>query len=206
MLAVARSVASAGATCPEDMRFIPAGAFRMGTAKDDAMRGFDERVLGDVDVGGYCVDQFEFPNKRGQVPLVTVSWTDAKRRCEAQSKRLCSEQEWEKACKGPQSERFPYGNEFDPAACNTDDGSGKERGLKASGRFAKCRSGFGVADLSGNAAEWVSTPYATGADKTQKGGSFGRPDYAARCSARKNGAPSSVSPEVGLRCCANSSR
>ncbi|MFL5319514.1 MAG: formylglycine-generating enzyme family protein [Myxococcaceae bacterium] len=185
------------------MRFVPASAFKMGTAGDDPMRGFDERGLASVDVSGFCIDVYEYPNKRGGSPTVNVSWNDAKRLCEGKGKRLCSEAEWEKACKGPGNARFPYGNTFDPNACNTEDDTGEDRTLTAAGRFAKCRSGYGIADMSGNVAEWTSSAYATNADKTQKGGSFDRPDYAARCSARKNGSPAARSPEVGFRCCSD---
>ena len=207
MLAVARSLGGAGdaTTCPDDMRFIPTGAFRMGSAKDDPMRGLDDRILGDMQVAGFCVDQFEFPNQRGTLPLVGVTFDGAKKKCEALGKRLCSEPEWERACKGPTSTRFPYGSEFDPSACNTDDGSGQEHALKESGRYAKCRSGFGVADLSGNAAEWVA-PTGSTAERTQKGGSFSRPDYSDRCAARKTSVATSQSDEVGFRCCVSPSR
>ena len=54
---------------------------------------------------------------------------------------------------------------------------------------------------SADLAEWTASPYAGGSDRAQKGGAFDRPDYAARCSARKNGAPGSRADEVGFRCC-----
>lgn len=193
----------AGRSCPAGMKLVPEGTFKMGTAKDDPMMGFDERALGAVEVPAFCVDEYKYPNQTGAPPLVNVSWPTAKSLCEAKGKRLCSEQEWEKACKGPQSTRFPYGNTFDASACNTEDGAGEDREIAAAGKLSRCRSGYGVADLSGNVAEWTSTVYAGNVDRTQKGGSFDRPDYAARCSARRNGAPSSKSAEVGFRCCAN---
>ena len=167
------------------------------------MMGFDEKALKSVDVPAYCIDIFEYPDRRGVLPTVNVTWNDAKRLCEAKSKRLCTEEEWEKACKGPGGLRFPYGNPFDANVCNTEDDSGEDRTLAPSGKFGRCRSAYGVADMSGNVAEWTSSPYAANADMTQKGGSFGRPDYAARCSARKNGSPTSHSQEVGFRCCAS---
>lgn len=189
--------------CADGMRFITTGSFKMGTSGDDPMRGFDERNLASVEVPGFCIDVYEYPNRRNAAPTVNVSWNDAKRICEGKGKRLCSEAEWEKACKGPGNARFPYGNQFDPNACNTEDDTGEDRSLAGAGRFPKCRSGFGIADMSGNVAEWTATPYAANQDKTQKGGAFDRPDYAARCSARKNGGPNSRSPEVGFRCCAD---
>ncbi len=189
-------VAGQEGPCADGMRLVAAGTFKMGTAADDSMRGFDEKALSTIEVGAYCIDQFEFPNKRGANPTVNVGFADAKRLCEGKGKRLCSEEEWEKGCKGPGNARWPYGNVFDANACNTEDETGEDRTLSPSGRFAKCRSGFGVADLSGNASEWT-------ADKVIKGGSFARADFAVRCSARQAGGAGGKSAEVGFRCCAD---
>jgi formylglycine-generating enzyme required for sulfatase activity len=184
------------------MKLIPAGSFRQGTARDDPMIGFDERPLTTVEVRAFCVDEFEYPNRRGTVPKVKVSWLAAKRTCEKEHKRLCSETEWEKACKGPSQLRFPYGNKFDASACGTEDAAGHDRALATAGRYSRCRSGYGVVDLSGNAAEWTATAY-PGGGKVVKGGAFNKQDYAARCSARKDTRASNHSSEVGFRCCAD---
>jgi formylglycine-generating enzyme required for sulfatase activity len=192
----AASVGAAGSdgSCADGMRPVAAGSFKMGTAKDDEMLNFDEKSLESVDVSAFCVDLFEFPNKRGVTPTVNVSWSDAKRLCEGRGKRLCSESEWEKACKGPGNARWPYGSTFDANACNTEDDVGDDRTIAPSGRFAKCRSGYGVADLSGNIAEWTL-------ERQQKGGSFSKPDYAVRCSARKAVTSGAKAADVGFRCC-----
>lgn len=189
--------------CPDGMKFINAGNFKMGTSRDDPMMGFDEKILASTSVSAYCIDIYEYPNRRGGTPKVGVSWADAQRSCEGRGKRLCSESEWERACKGPGNARYPYGNTYDADACNTEDELGEDRPLATSGRFQKCRSGFGIADMSGNAAEWTESSYSGGADKAQKGGSFSKPDYAARCSARKNGSPGSRGADIGFRCCAD---
>jgi formylglycine-generating enzyme required for sulfatase activity len=167
------------------------------------MMGFDERALGAMEVDAFCIDTYEYPNRLGEQPMVNVTWNDAKKLCETRGKRLCTELEWEKACKGPQSARFPYGDAFDPNACNTERKGGDDREISGAGMFPLCVSGYGVRDLSGNVAEWTATPFAGHADRTQKGGSFDRPDYAARCSARRSGAPATKAPEVGFRCCAD---
>jgi serine/threonine protein kinase/formylglycine-generating enzyme required for sulfatase activity len=182
--------------CPEGTRLVAGGTFKMGTAADDPMMGFDERKLSPVDVAAFCVDLFEFPNKRGVSPTVNVAHSDAKRLCEGKGKRLCTEEEWEKACKGQGNARWPFGNTFDPTVCNTEDDSGEKRSLVPSGRFGKCRSGYAAADMAGNAAEWTS-------EKLVKGGSFASSDYAVRCSARRAGASISKSPEIGFRCCSD---
>jgi formylglycine-generating enzyme required for sulfatase activity len=201
--AVAPAAPVAPGACPAGMKHIPAGTFPMGTSPDERTKGFDERALTHEDVPAFCMDEYEFPNIPDSSPRVDVSWSEAKAACARVGKRLCTEPEWEKACKGPRHLRFPYGNSFDPNVCNTEDSFGDDRALAHSGQFAKCRSGYGVADLSGNVAEWTATAYTNNADMTQKGGAFDRPDYAARCSARKNGAPSDRTPTVGFRCCAD---
>jgi serine/threonine protein kinase/formylglycine-generating enzyme required for sulfatase activity len=188
---------AAEGACPEGMAFVAAGPFKMGTARDDPMMGFDEKPLATVSVEGFCIDVYEHPNKKGVVPMVSVAFPEAQRLCASQGKRLCSEAEWEKSCRGRSALRWPYGGTFEATACNTEDESGEARALAPAGRFAKCRSIFGVADLSGNAAEWT-------AERIIKGGTFAGGDYAVRCSARKNGAVSLKSPQVGFRCCVGS--
>jgi formylglycine-generating enzyme required for sulfatase activity len=97
--------------------------------------------------------------------------------------------------------RFPYGDSFDANACNTEKKGGEDRSISGAGTFPSCSSGYGVKDLSGNVAEWTATPFAGHLDHTQKGGSYDRPDYAARCSARRGGGVSVKAAEVGFRCC-----
>ncbi len=125
--------ATAPQSCPDGMVFVPAGAFKMGTADDDPMMGFDERKLGPVMQGAYCVDAFEYPNRKGARPQAAVSWAEAKGLCEREQKRLCTEPEWEKACKGPASARFPYGQGFDVNACNTEGPNGADRSARRVG-------------------------------------------------------------------------
>ncbi|WP_225410949.1 protein kinase domain-containing protein [Stigmatella hybrida] len=189
-------------SCPPGMKLVSGGAFKMGTAPDDPDQASDERPLESRQVPSFCVDEFEHPNQAGALPTVNVSWLEAKDACQNAGKRLCTEEEWEKACKGAGNARFPYGNTFDADRCSTDDAAGTDRVLAEAGRFPQCRSSYGVADLSGNVAEWTATPYAGGADMTQKGGAFNRSAFAVRCSARLNGLPSARSGTVGFRCCA----
>jgi len=179
--------------CPEGTRPVPAGPFKMGTAPADPMMSFDEKALTTTTVAAFCIDVYEYPNQRGTQPLVGVSWADGQRLCEERGRRLCTEAEWEKACKGPSALRWPYGDTFDAIACNTEDEAGDPRALGPSGRSAKCRSGFGVMDLSGNVSEWTQ-------EKVMKGGSYASSDYAVRCSARKSTSGAKTS-EVGFRCC-----
>jgi len=38
----------------------------------------------------FCVDTYEWPNKKGEKPLVLVQWIEAKKHCESAGKRLCA--------------------------------------------------------------------------------------------------------------------
>lgn len=195
----AAALAAPVGDCPAGMRLVSGGAFKMGRSDDDALASPDERPVASIQVSSFCVDEYEFPNRAGAMPKVAVAWEEARGTCEREGKRLCTEEEWEKACKGPGNSRFPFGEEQAVGACNTAASPG---GLAASGRFERCKSGYAVMDLAGNAAEWTATRVGAQA-YALKGGAFDQPDPASRCSARSNGVPTVRSNAVGFRCCAS---
>jgi len=180
--------------CPEHMLRIPAGSFKMGTEREDPYLSFEDLPASSREGGSFCIDTHEYPNRPGQLPMVNVAWAKAQELCQSQGKRLCTEAEWEKACRGSQGLRWPYGNAFADGTCNTASEAGTPGVLAALGRFPRCRSPYGALDMSGNAAEWT-------AEKVAKGGSFASSDAGVRCAARNLRA--AASPETGFRCCAN---
>ena len=190
--------------CSEGMVYVYGGTLRMGSAPDDPMRRPGEKSNEPIGVASFCIDRYEFPNKPGNPPKVNVSWYEAKAACESQGKRLCKEAEWERACKGPENHRYPYGNEFSDATCNTADKDGSARKLNVAGAHNKCRSVFGVYDMSGNVREWTVSHIAVGnAALVVKGGSAIRPDWATRCAVRDFATPNQTSSLIGFRCCSN---
>ena len=145
----------------------------------------------------FCVDRYEYPNRAGEKPALLVSWTLAKKTCESQQKRLCTEDEFNFACEGEQMLPYTYGYVRDPEACNIDrpyrkrerklylyDRCMKKPACKAelekldqrlpSGSMPRCVSPFGVYDLNGNINEWVALPGKKYPDRSGlKGGWWG---------------------------------
>lgn len=189
--------------CPRGMIPIKPGKFVFGSAADDPMRGFGDRAAASVSGGAFCVDVYEYPNRRGRNPGVHVNWTQARNLCLKRGRRLCTEQEWERACKGPAGMRYSTGHEVPSGDCNVSDPE-NPRVPGAIGAFKKCRSGYGVADMSGNVAEWTASSWSRSVqDRVVKGGAADQAGYTARCSARVNENRSARQANLGFRCCAD---
>jgi formylglycine-generating enzyme required for sulfatase activity len=190
--------------CPPGMQKIPGGTASIGSDASDDLRNFGDRSVSKVDLKSYCIDQYEFPNQPGVLPKVAAPFTEAEALCKNAGKRLCSEDEWEAACRGPQNLRFPYGTRYDADACNTSDAKDNPRKTSVAGAFTRCKSGYGVFDLSGNAAEWTASSFDSGGfDKTVKGGHAARPGFDDRCASRRKLNPGARAVSVGFRCCAD---
>ena len=128
-----------------------------------------------VRAGGFCIDRYEAPNRRGAKPLVMQSANDANAWCSEHHKRMCTEDEWIGACQGEEHRAYPYGNEHVDGRCNDDKpwqkvdeallGKWPSPEAKAhakelyqgtpSGSKRKCASEAGARDMTGNVEEWV---------------------------------------------------
>ncbi len=189
--------------CPTDMVYIPSGYFIMGSSPSDPLRDFSEKTDVRTYVRSFCIDKYEYPDEEGIIPQTNISFYRAKKLCEGEGKQLCSEEQWEKACKGPMDLKYPYSNVWDASKCNTQNSDGTKRAIVPSGTYKACVSGYGVYDMSGNVMEWTNSVFSSQdtSDKVVKGGSFSKPDWATRCAYRYNMLPNSTSNEVGFRCC-----
>ena len=84
------------------MVFIPGGALVAGTPPEKLPRIADEEMPGEqVILKGFYIDVFPYPNEEGAIPLTNLSEPEAEGLCAELGKRLCTELEWERACKGP---------------------------------------------------------------------------------------------------------
>lgn len=146
---------------------------------------------GDPNSATYCMDVFEFPNKPCELPFVYTAPTHARTMCALQGKRLCTQGEWQLACRGDPAggadRAYAYGDELDLTVCNTN----KPRTppitcspttakntwetcsteTEPSGSYPRCRSRFGVFDQHGNVAEVMTRTENDGSVVTQLKGS-----------------------------------
>jgi formylglycine-generating enzyme required for sulfatase activity len=121
----------------------------------------------------YCIDRYEFPNRKGVRPMVMQNFYQAQLHCAARGKRVCTETEWTKACEGPDNKPFPYGYQRDPRKCRGDrpwDRPSRDKLLARdpvelerlwqgveSGSQPECVSDYGVHDMPGNADELAAS-------------------------------------------------
>ena len=232
------------------MMLIPAGLFLMGS--NDGLP--NERPEHSVTLKAFYIDQYEVTAGRYQKfleagkreipspadddagrsledrPVVGVTWKEAAAYCLWAGKRLPTEAEWEKAARGTDGRRYPWGAMqpfVDIANYNrglwvseaitlVPVGSGLEgmsvrHGLKEGGK-----SPYGLAHMAGNAAEWVNDWYdheyyqkspdvdplgpKSGEKRVIRGGSWADLPTALRVTSRFSAEPEFEDRTVGFRC------
>ena len=203
-LVSAPSATAAGAPRP-GMVWIPAGIFHAGTPADRVPRIAEEELPGvDVALGGFYIDVLPYPDEAGAIPTENVTRDEAAHLCEAKSKRLCTELEWEHACKGPTSTTYEYGDVYRAATCDT--GVAAEQAAKRpSGERQACKSGFGVSEMHGGPWEWTDATWGRGSTHelgVLRGGNEVYGELVGRCANGLARAATSKSPSMGFRCCA----
>lgn len=160
----------------------------------------------------------EIPPGKDAHPIVCVSSIDAQAYCNWLSRktgvtyRLPSEQEWEKAARGPfpDDRRYPWGNGWYKDYCNTNE-TGSSDTMPVTAFESINKSPFGVVDMAGNVWEWTSSVYTrygttvtslgsfAGLKYTVRGGAYTIEARSARISCRGRYGPHEYKPYLGFR-------
>ena len=157
-------------------------------------------------------------------PVSLVTWDDARNYCRWRGARLPTEAEFERASRGVERRRFPWGELYNSHLANhgrygvaaADANDGFEE-LAPVGSFPNGRTPDGFMDLAGNVAEWVFDRYAprypqasndprgpaasaTNRDRVTRGGHFRSAPVWLRGAARDFHEPGERLPYLGFRC------
>ena len=150
------------------------------------------------------------------LPVVGVTWHEARAYCGWAGKRLPTEDEWEFAAQGGEKRRrYPWGKKF--RSRHAVFGLRPDRGApRAVGRHPGGASFHGVEELAGNVWEWVESKYGLNrrnlktvklngvAYRALRGGSWVNSRSALASDSRTGDLPGSRRPVYGFRCAADS--
>jgi formylglycine-generating enzyme required for sulfatase activity len=218
------------------MVLVPAGPFIMGSLEGDE----DERPPRTVMLPAFYIDRFEvtheqyagflqatgrkppvdwpsgqMPPKLARHPVVNVTFEDAAAYASWAGKRLPTEAEWEKACRGSDGRTYPWGNSGQGRKTAAPLGDNSKDHTWAVESFPDDISPYGVMDMAGNAWEWTDSWYEPypGNDRLEieygrkyrviRGG--GAIDYygaaaTRRCADRARSLPYGTYDALGFRC------
>ncbi len=178
------------ARAPANMAYIPAGPFLAGRIHIDPDARTDEPLAAVTPMQAFLMDRFEYPNQQNAEPMKNVDYATAEKLCADQGKRMCTANEWEKACKGNMNAIYAYdstgADTYDASFCAPE---GQPAIGYPAGSRPECKSVYGVYDLSGNYREWTSD----------------MPNGRTERRLVKGGSPLQQKPEVGTRCAASTS-
>jgi hypothetical protein len=170
---------------------VPGGAFHAGSVPGEPGRKpeLEPRTFS-IELGPFQIDKLPWPSEPGQPPRTGVSRSEAERLCAERAARLCTELEWERACKGPAGDTFPGAASWDPSCADPKQ---------------TCASGFDVLGLGG-LREWTASDVVPAdSEQPRRAAVRGSPAAAAahehRCARRRGIDPDTRADDLGFRCC-----
>ena len=154
------------------MVLVPAGEFIMGSNDGED----DEKPRRRVHLGAIYIDKYPVTNSQFQrfgkpdydagakfngdrQPVVGVTWFQARDYCKSVGKQLPTEAEWEKAARGVDGRKYPWGDQGDGSKVIRYKNSGVKT-HPVDRLYNTHRSPFGAVDMAGNTWEWVADWYA----------------------------------------------
>ncbi len=152
----------------------------------------------------------------GDHPIVNVNWNDANAYCKWAGVSLPTEAQWEKATRGTDGRKYPWGDDWDATKLWCSKGK-KRTGTTSVGAFGI--SPYGCTDMAGNVWQWCSDRYDkdymksapgndpvgpnSGTSRVMRGGSWYDNDTDFfRASDRRNGIAGRRRYLIGFRCAA----
>ena len=150
--------------------------------------------------------------ERNKLPVVQVSWNDAQTYCQWAGGDLPTEAQWEKAARGPDGNKFPWGD-HDPEPTLANFGKPVNGRISPVDQYKKGESAYGVSGMAGNVYQWCKDIYVTNEKKgapssfrkkdslrVLKGGSFIEGKESLRSANRESQRPDFRSSLFGFRC------